>query len=468
MGNKPDTINRRLFLGGTLAATSTVSSAIPVLADQTSSKTLKIGDLRGSFSAADDGLRPGAVDDQSRLFQSILDRAATANKPVFLPPGNYVVSNIKLPSNTRLMGVPGASRLVYSGAGHCLLGENCQHIEITGITVDGINRKIEGYAEGLIRISNTRHLVVENCEIIGSSEIGLYVERSAGRIERNSISGAAGSCAIYTVESHDMLIGSNRIKDCANGGILVHRWSPGEDGTIVTNNHISGIGAANGGTGQWGNGINVFRADSVQISNNQISDCKFSAIRSNGGGNVQILGNSCRRSGETAIYSEFEFIGAVVSNNLVDTCATGISIVNFQQGGRMGVCSNNIVRNVTLPISYEDGATTGSGIAAEADTTITGNVIENSPDFGLSLGWGPYLRDVVASSNIIRGSDVGIYVSVVEGSKSTVISNNIISQFKRGAIIGFRWDDPATKELAGKNISGFAHLSLSGNNHSKT
>ena len=456
-------INRRLFLGSAIGAAGLGSCLVQASAAQNNPATLVLGDLRGSFSAENEGLHPGAIDDQSRLFQSILDRAAVDNKPVFLPPGNYVVSNIKLPSNTKLLGVPGASKLVYSGAGHCLLAENCQHVEISGVTFDGNNRKIEAYAEGLIRVSNTQHLIIENCEIIGSAGAGIYVERSSGRIERNNISGIAGSCAIYALENHEMLIASNKISDCANGGILVHRWTQGEDGTIVTGNHIAKIRAAEGGTGQWGNGINVFRADAVQISNNQITDCKFSAIRSNGGSNIQIIGNSCRRSGETAIYSEFEFIGAVISNNLVDTCARGISIVNFMQGGRLGVCSNNIVRNVTLPTFYEGEDNSTSGISVEADTTVTGNVVENSPDFGLSLGWGPYLRDVVATSNIIRGSNVGIYVSVVDGSKSTVISNNIISQYKRGAIIGYRWSEPKTNELAGKLSSGYDHLSISNN-----
>jgi hypothetical protein len=53
------------------------------------------------------------------------------------------------------------------------MAENGQHVEITGITIDGINRKIEGYAEGLIRVSNTLHVVIENCEIIGSAGIGI-------------------------------------------------------------------------------------------------------------------------------------------------------------------------------------------------------------------------------------------------------------------------------------------------------
>ncbi|TIR78362.1 MAG: TIGR03808 family TAT-translocated repetitive protein, partial [Mesorhizobium sp.] len=80
---------------------------------------------------------------------------------------------------------------------------------------------------------------------------------------------------------------------------------------------------------------NAFRAGNVIISANVVSDCAFSAIRANSSSNLQITGNTCSRSGETGIYSEFSFEGAILSNNLVDGAANGISIVNFNEGGRM-------------------------------------------------------------------------------------------------------------------------------------
>ena len=101
--------------------------------------------------------------------------------------------------------------------------------------------------------------------------------------------------------------------------------------------------------GQWGNGINVFRAGNVMVSNNMVSDCAFSAIRSNAGNDVQITGNTCLRSGETSIYSEFEFNGAVINNNIIDGGGRGISIANFLQGGRLAVVSGNLIRNINTP-----------------------------------------------------------------------------------------------------------------------
>ena len=96
-----------------------------------------------------------------------------------------------------------------------------------------------------------------------------------------------------------------------------------------------------------------------------------------------------------ALYVEFAFEGAIVANNLIDGGNGGISFANFfEHGGRLGVCSGNIVRNIRGGPTYPDGnLQIGAGIAAEADVAITGNVVEDAV-WGLQLGWGPYLRDV--------------------------------------------------------------------------
>ncbi|MFK5980910.1 MAG: TIGR03808 family TAT-translocated repetitive protein [Rhizobiaceae bacterium] len=444
------TLNRRNFLGSMGLGSAGAALGLPALAAAETTDRITLADIRGSFNANQSGLRPGAIDDQGKLLQKILNSAAEADKPVFLPPGNYFVSNIVLPSKTRLMGVPGASRLIYTGGGHFLMSENGSHIELTGLVLDGANRGLQSYAGAALRVVNASHLVIENCQISGSLEIGLQVDRSQGRIERCEISGAAGECGIYGIENKGLLIAHNHVHDCANGGILVHRWKTGDDGTIISNNRIERIGAVNGGTGQWGNGINVYRADSVMIANNQVKDCAFSAIRSNSGNNVQITANQCLRSGEAAIYSEFEFNGAVITNNVIDGGCRGISIANFNRNGRMAICANNLIRNIHDNPPYEDkDHLFGEGISAEAETTITGNVIENTAQFGMILGWGEYLRNVIVTSNVIRDTKIGIYVTVVEGTGPAVISQNLFSKIREGAIIGYRWQEPATDDLIG-------------------
>jgi len=458
-------IDRRQFftaMAGVTAMAGASGSAIRQASAEDS--PFSLADLRGTANANDLGLKSGIIDDQSRQLQTILNQAAEADKPVFLPPGNYFVSNIILPSRTRLMGVPGASRLVYTGSGHFLIAENAAHIELTGIVIDAANRGMHSYAEAAVRLSDVDHAVIDNCMVLGSLETGIRIERSKGRIERSKVTGAAGDCGIYGLENKGLLITNNEVSDCVNGGILVHRWQNGEDDTIVTNNRISNINAGNGGTGQWGNGINVFRAANVMIANNHISDCLFSAIRSNAGNNVQITGNTCLRSGETAIYSEFEFNGALISSNIVDGGAQGISITNFMQDGRLAVCSGNLVRNIVRTAPYIDpDHLFGGGISVEADTTVTGNVIEDAEAFGIMLGWGPYLRDVIATSNVIRGSETGIYVSVVDGIGPTHIADNTIAGASKGAIVGYHWKEAVTGDLSGNAETGVTNLTVERN-----
>ncbi len=427
-------------------------------------KLLQNTSLRGSLDASQLGIRPGAWDDQSKVLQKVLEMAAKEDKPLFLPPGVYVASNLKLPSRTRITGVPGASKLVYGGGGHFLTAENCDHISLSGLVIDGANHDFIDQTSGLIHGVNCRHVEIDNCDITGSLVTGVRLERSGGRIERSRITGAGGDAGIYSIESTGLQITNNVVSDCANGGILIHRWTPGEDNSIVMGNRVERIKSLNGGTGQWGNGINVFRAHSVMVANNRIADCAFSAVRSNGGNNVQIVGNNCSRLGETALYSEFEFEGAVITGNIVDEATIGISVANFLQGGRMSVVANNLVRNLKSVGPYAaDQPGFGIGISVEADTSVTGNVIENAPLYGINLGWGPYLRDVVANANVIRNAGEGIAVSVVDGAGGALISNNVIRNTPGGAIVGHEWAKPVTSDLARADKSGYEHLTIKGN-----
>lgn len=444
--------SRRAFLGGTaLCLSGTAAAALT-----------QVAELRGSIDATELGLLPNAADDQSALFQQAINRSVEKGRALFLPAGTYPVANLRFPSGTMIVGVPGRTRLIYQGGGGLLAGaKGVSNIGISGITFDGANRTISDQSEGLLHFIGVRQLSLTNCEITGSSRSGLLMDRCSGRVADCQISGAA-EAGMRSNEAIGLSLTGNVVSDCANGGIWVHRWREGEDGTLISGNRIERIGAKYGGTGQFGNGINIFRAHGVVISGNRITDCAFSAIRSNTGSNVQILGNSCLRSGEVAIYSEFSFQGALIANNLIDGGTTGISIANFLDGGRLAVCSGNLIRNLSEIGPYPpEVAGFGIGIAAEADTTVTGNIIEGAPRFGMLLGWGPYMRNIVASQNVLRDCGTGIAVTVVKGAGSAVISNNVVQGSTKGAIVGYRWLDQATGELNGS--SDWSHLTIENN-----
>jgi uncharacterized secreted repeat protein (TIGR03808 family) len=447
-------LNRRGFLLGAAAVVTgsgTAARALDVSGIETAS-------MRGSIDSSEFGIFPGTMDDQSRAFARMLERAAARDMPIFLPPGTYLVSNLTLPSRVRLSGVAGATRIVYGGDGHLFAAEDAELIELNGIVFDGANRWIDDRAQGILDFRGVRELAIDRCQVIGSGKNGIAMERVSGRVERSTISGAA-EAGIYSVEAGRATISGNTVTDCANGGILVHRWQVADDQTMVTGNRVERILARNGGTGQFGNGINIFRAGNVIVSGNSISDCAFSAIRANSASNIQIAGNTCLRSGETAVYSEFSYEGAVISANIVDGAANGISMVNFNEGGRIAVCSGNIVRNLSTEGPYPaDPPGFGVGITAEADCSVSGNVIENTPRYGMHIGWGPFMRNVVATGNVIRQAPVGIAVSVVEGVGNAVISDNVIEGASAGAIVGYEWTKAVTGDLAAVGADGYPRL----------
>jgi uncharacterized secreted repeat protein (TIGR03808 family) len=169
--------------------------------------------------------------------------------------------------------------------------------------------------------------------------------------------------------------------------------------------------------------------------------------------------------GEVALYAEFSFEGALIANNVVDGAAIGVAVTNFKQGGRLAVVQGNVIRNLLpkRPAGTDPGDGAGIGIGVEADSTVTGNVIENAPSAGISIGFGQYLRDVAVTGNVVRSAAVGIAVSVATGAGTAVIADNLISGTQRGAIVGMERQKQVTGDLAADGAARFAHLAISGN-----
>jgi uncharacterized secreted repeat protein (TIGR03808 family) len=429
--------------------------------------------FRGARDIAAFGLAPQAHGDQSAPFRALLADAVRRDIPVVLPPGTYRVADIVAPDGLTIAGTPGATRLVSATGGPVLTGAGLARLILSGLTVTGAGpgtgTRKGGAANdgGLLELSDIADLTIEGCSVGGGTDgHGLLMTRCGGRIRDNALQGVGG-VGLFAIDSSGLSITGNRLADCGNGGILVHRSQEGEDGSIVTGNRITRIAARDGGTGQNGNGINVFRAGNVIVSQNHISDCAFSAIRANAASNVLVTGNQALRSGETAIYCEFGFSGAIVSGNIVDTAANGILVVNFDTGGRLATVAQNVVRNITGVGPYvHDGAGFGFGISVEADTVVSGNVIDSVARWALVLGWGPYLRNVSVTGNMIRTAPIGCVVSVVDGAGAALIADNIFDR-TGAAIVGYRWTEKATGDLMDEPQAGpvkaFPHVTLSGN-----
>ena len=66
------------------------------------------------------GVRPGSPDDQTKILQRAIDDAARAQAPLALPPGVYRTGMLHLPNGAQLVGVRGATRLVFNGGASML------------------------------------------------------------------------------------------------------------------------------------------------------------------------------------------------------------------------------------------------------------------------------------------------------------------------------------------------------------
>lgn len=409
------------------------------------------------------GVRPNAPDDQTRILQRAIEDSARAQMPLALPPGIYRTGMLTLPAGAQIVGVRGATILKFSGGPSLVTSQGANGISLTNLTLDGGGIKL-AERRGLIHLLNSLDVRIQDCEIVGSGGSAIWLEGVSGEVRGNIIRKTAVT-GLVSFDALGLLVAQNTIQGTSDNGIEILRNAIGDDGTIVVNNRIEDIKAGPGGSGQYGNAINAFRAGNVIVSGNRIRNCDYSGVRGNSASNIQITGNSISDVREVALYSEFAFEGAIIANNTVDICAVGVSVANFNEGGRIAVVQGNIIRNILpkRPIGTAPDDDAGVGIVIEADAAVTGNVIENAPSFGIVAGWGKYLRDVAITGNVIRKAFIGIGVSVVPGAGTALVNNNLISGSARSAIVGLDHAKAVTEDLGKETASRFTQIALGGN-----
>ena len=381
--------------------------------------------------ASDLGVSPDTGRDVTAALQAAIDRAAERKVQLQLAPGRYIVRGLELRHGTHLAGAGPATVLQQAAGMPVLSGRSALDVSIENLTVKG-GFPLTGNHRGLVELQRCSRIMLRELTVEVSTANAIMLERCGGVVTGCRITGAA-KAGIFSLDAEGGLeISHNHLAAIGNNGILVWRSAKGDDGTVVAMNRIEKIAARDGGTGQNGNGINVFRAGGVLVTANRIADCAFSAVRANTASNVQINANNIAEMGEVAIYAEFAFEGAVITSNLVDGAATGILVTNFDHGGRLAVVQGNLVRNLFRRPG--EPHTSGYGIAVEADAAISGNTIESAPSAGLLIGWGRFCRDVAATGNVIRTCGAGIAVTGDTNAGTVLIASNMITGSRQGAI----------------------------------
>lgn len=406
---------------------------------------------------------PALASGDARRIQREIEEATARGRPWQVPVGLTVSGRINLPDGAHLVGARGRSRIMLAGEGPLFSAQGVQRLTLQGVVFDGGGVRA-GRDRGLLQFRDVSDLRIEDCGIERFGGNGLMVERCGGRVAANGFRDL-GRGALFALDSRGLVVDGNVVERAGENGLMVWRSAKGDDGTILRANRISDIRADAGGTGEYGNAIAVFRAGGVIVEGNLIRRPAYTAVRNNSGSNVTVANNNIAACGEVALYSEFAFDGAVIAGNIVDGARTGIEVTNFaDHGGRLATVTGNLVRNLRSGPHPGDGrAGGGQGIFVEGDASVSGNIVDRGDKCGLQLGWGPSLRDVTATGNVIRDCAVGVEVSVAPGAGQATLVGNTISAARNGAIVGMRWHEKATGDLARTGAKDWPTIRLAEN-----
>ncbi|GAU85008.1 hypothetical protein BIWAKO_04950 [Bosea sp. BIWAKO-01] len=349
----------------------------------------------------------------------------------------------------QVRAMPGSVVLRFTGTNAFLRIEGQSQVRFEGIFFDGQNRALTDYVSqrpAFIAIAgNAQDVLFDNCQIMNSPGIGAYTASSSGAVFRSCYFGNH-SVGIWS-ENAQIKALNNTISGMLNNGIAVWRDMITGDSSTITGNFINGVDTIAGGTGQNGNGVSVFRAVGVSITDNKIISVKFSAIRCNGGGLHNVSNNNIYNTREAAIFIEapgagIDLTGCIVSNNSLDTVGGGILVANsgqFSDGvSRSVIVEGNRISNVIdSPIpdpGYYPPSTIGNGIVVEQDCVVSGNLIDGAARVGIQAGINTAARALVVSGNLVRNAPIGIGVLTNSG-RSVVVSGNIVNGASLGGIV---------------------------------
>jgi hypothetical protein len=405
----------------------------------------------------DFGADPTGVSDSTTAIQNAID-SLTAGVVLF-PPGTYIVSAVLiLKSNVSLCG--NGSTLTYTTPYEDDQGfvtdDNIaiENVTIEGITFDGNgtwtatsfpNPYTAGNSVGFtngqrgIRLDNasTKNIIVKN-NVFTGLEQGFYSGACTNVIITDNIFETIGTAAINTSCQYST-IANNVIR-----GVFGNQTNAG-----VTNIAES----------KFADGIYLFGAQNVAVSNNVIENCIRIGVVLEGDGvtlcsNVSITGNSlknfnsCRGTElNAAIWAEggkVDYTCSVTGNVCDNTGATpGTNPQRGVQGTRLTITGNTITAfnigitgievkafNNTLQNNTQSGIQIGEQTASQA-STLSGNMAVNNGAAGMLFFRTRGLVHVVGNTFIDNGQTTanpanysGLVVERYFNNQKIVITGN--------------------------------------------
>ena len=266
---KKSSYSRRNFVSvGSVLAASAVVSAVSCQAT-----SIPEAKSKGMLNVMDFGAKGDGTTDDTKAIQSAMDKAALSNGAVFIPEGNYLCSELKVPQGIGLHGLPAWSYrkgmgtvLTLKGAGSkCLINlTGAFGAYLYGLCLNG--NDIEGGAHGIlvdkpdygkqedtpridtcrvenftgdgIRLERIWCFCVRHSHCFRNKGCGLRVRGWDGFILDNWFSGnGKAGYASYDENASNTLTG-NRIEWNREGGIIIY----GGSHYNITGNYIDRSG----------------------------------------------------------------------------------------------------------------------------------------------------------------------------------------------------------------------------------
>lgn len=260
--------SRRKFMtaGSALAASALVSPAFG------SSPKNSAAEARNMLNVMEYGAKGDGVADDTKAIQSAMDKAAKTNGAIFIPEGNYLCSELKVPAGIGIYGLPAWSYgkgmgtiLVFNGQGKCLINLtgsfgsflyglclNGKHIKggAHGILVDKPDYgkqedtpridtcRIEAFSGDGIKLERIWCFVVRHSHCYGNEGCGLRIRGWDGFILDNWFSGNGKAGIGCYDENASNTITANRIEWNREGGIVIY----GGSHYNITGNYIDRSG----------------------------------------------------------------------------------------------------------------------------------------------------------------------------------------------------------------------------------
>ena len=437
-------------------------------------------------------------------LQDAINQAQTTQLPLFIKPGTYATGNLVISApKVQISATPGTVTILSSSSVNGFNldiranagGPSVADVTLRGIAfwganlpfataVDPAKRYVFGQFalagmpafNGIVTALNVVRLVVEDCQIGGSGSNGLALWGCTAEIRNNDFVGNFLN-AIYVSDGWSSVIADNFIRDGKNAGIFVTRQAIAFDGTIIRGNRIHNTGATwNTTAGQvsssgWlGNAIYAYQANNIVIDGNVCYNSTFSGVRLFDCWNFAATNNQIFQCGETALFCEApvppgagvageanpnRFEGGVIANNVVVNAGNGVTVTNGWYGGRRVSITGNHVKTITRNTiatndpAYPSYQTTASGIVAENDCVVSGNIVEECQSGAgialMSQGFanGSTLKSTGnANGNTIKKSQIGIAFFKEASTGYSLITGNLIEGYTNGAIVPVTLSSP--------------------------